>query len=379
MRIISLLFLVIFLVACNPQKPKTCTSGFEWNLATKKCELSSDDFFFESIKNEDEYHILDYPLVGESFSRKYPALGDYLEARIKTYVDEFMAQVEDWKQESLSDTEVEFGMPWNMGLEIVELEEQSEVFSLMLQVYQYTGGAHGNVFYEGINYDVLQNKIITLDEIFVSDEYLVSLTDFVKSDIIRQKTERYPETDFSDDFFVTEGATPEPENYVDFLFKADGLEFYFAPYHMGPYAEGSFQVLVPWSVLNPFLAAQYQGEEAILNPVNFEVFRLPAPSGDVVVLNDFIQSPSIQPKRVLEGKVPSSWVQNDQVSVALLDLKGKELWQGYGKVVPNQEFSGSMMSFKVVFDFNSLSLEEGVLRIVSQNDKNLFVDLLVSF
>ena len=38
-----------------------------------------------------------------------------------------------------------------------------------------------------------------------------------------------------------------------FTFSPAGVEFHFAPYHVGSYAEGMYYVLVPYSVLKPVL------------------------------------------------------------------------------------------------------------------------------
>ena len=38
-----------------------------------------------------------------------------------------------------------------------------------------------------------------------------------------------------------------------FTFSPAGVEFHFAPYHVGSYAEGMYNVLVPYTVLKPVL------------------------------------------------------------------------------------------------------------------------------
>ena len=38
-----------------------------------------------------------------------------------------------------------------------------------------------------------------------------------------------------------------------FTFSPAGVEFHFAPYHVGSYAEGMYHVLVPYTVLKPVL------------------------------------------------------------------------------------------------------------------------------
>lgn len=124
--------------------------------------------------------------------------------------------------------------------------------SFMLQRYQYTGGAHGNTDYEGIN--------LYLDAEGQLRRF--RLSDIVSSDglewMSRWCLARLHEQGAA---FVTDGSleTLSVADLQAVVHHRHGLTVTFGPYAVGPYVQGSFHVSVPAQGLRSFLR---QGEPA---------------------------------------------------------------------------------------------------------------------
>lgn len=116
----------------------------------------------------------------------------------------------------------------------------NSLISLVGEVYSYTGGAHGNTYYISSNYSIKEGKadLLKLSQLFNSgSDYLKVLSKYCINDLLLKKAgwiENGEITSFKEDELGVFAITPE------------GLKFAFAPYAVGPYAQGSFFVTVPF-------------------------------------------------------------------------------------------------------------------------------------
>ncbi len=128
---------------------------------------------------------------------------------------------------------------------IVSINERS--CSMLEDASSYAGGVHG------ISLFITRNLIwekeclreVQVDELFLENSpWQKRLTEMTLARL-KQMRARY---------IVAEGekAMP-PEFWKRFTFSKDGLRFYFDPYAVGPYADGSFVVLVKWSEVKELL------------------------------------------------------------------------------------------------------------------------------
>ncbi len=121
--------------------------------------------------------------------------------------------------------------------------------------YQDGGGAHGNYGCYGVNFDNYTGQKLTLEDILTDTSSL--------QDILKEKLEEaYTEPNyFMDDLDVLladydptltesaplDGIEGEDGGYAfayDYALSNEGLEFYFAPYALAPYAMGAQQVTI---------------------------------------------------------------------------------------------------------------------------------------
>lgn len=115
----------------------------------------------------------------------------------------------------------------------------------VLRVYHvYGGGAHPNLFYEayniGIGQDIVELSLsdwLTGDGVaFVSEYVLATLADRGASFVVSGEVANLSEDDMS-----------------AYVVSPQGLHVHFAPYAVASYAEGTFEVVVPWEMLAEYM------------------------------------------------------------------------------------------------------------------------------
>lgn len=133
--------------------------------------------------------------------------------------------------------------------QIIELTEKLVVYRINFQ--SYTGGAHGNMSNEYINYDVQNGKVLSYDDIFVpgSDDevYKILQEQLLSKYNVNSLVELATETGiFVNDLYLTR------EVYIT----PSGISFYYNPYDIGPWALGAITIHVYEYQLAPYLTPE---------------------------------------------------------------------------------------------------------------------------
>lgn len=123
----------------------------------------------------------------------------------------------------------------------------SDLISILGSNYNYTGGAHGNFHNFGMN---LWNKKGLIQELKLSDLFSTdtrwkgAVGRYLKQALVKHGAQ-----------WVLDGSVKESNlaNHQNFTISPAGVEFHFAPYAVGPYAQGDFHVIVPYTILQPYL------------------------------------------------------------------------------------------------------------------------------
>ena len=134
---------------------------------------------------------------------------------------------------------VETGRTYTYSLDY-EIEYAGEDFiSVNFGRSEYTGGAHGNFWTLVFNYDLKNNKKIELPELFKPDAaFLKILSDYAIADLKKQIGDGYES--------IIDGAGAKIENFARWNITKEGLKFSFDPYQVASYAQGGFEVTVPY-------------------------------------------------------------------------------------------------------------------------------------
>ncbi len=124
-----------------------------------------------------------------------------------------------------------------------------ELISFTGLVYSYTGGAHGNTYFVSSNYAVSneESRLLKLADLFKKDSgYVKVLSDLIIKDLKRQKAG-----------WVVAGEIKslKEDEIGPFALSPAGIQFAFAPYAVGSYAEGAYFVTINYesisSVIDP--------------------------------------------------------------------------------------------------------------------------------
>ena len=120
------------------------------------------------------------------------------------------------------------------------------LFSSRVDVYAFTGGAHGNIFSFPLTYDLATGEAVRLGTLFRNGtawrDTLAVLT------TARLAAAQDTSWLFEDQVPATSGT------FAFFTLGADSLTVFFPPYAIAPYAAGAFEVTLPYTDLSPVLS-----------------------------------------------------------------------------------------------------------------------------
>lgn len=138
--------------------------------------------------------------------------------------------------------------------------------SILREDYANTHGAHPNTYVDTLLWDDTAKKLISIRPFFKETAdggpTLTAMRNAVLAALKAEKKKRgITDDDAMIDWYkdvgtsllkigpVTLAPSTEPG-------KSAGLTFHYQPYAVGPYAEGRFDVTVPWQELKPYLSAE---------------------------------------------------------------------------------------------------------------------------
>ncbi|MGF1475902.1 MAG: RsiV family protein [Geminicoccaceae bacterium] len=158
--------------------------------------------------------------------------------------------------------------PWTLQTRFEVAAVAGPLVSLIGQSVYFTGGAHSNRHWSTRLYDRARDRLIQVADLFVRPETtLPQIADVVRGELVEQKVQRgYPATEARTDRWLAEGTDPNKgglsfvtlEPSEDRPGRVDGLRFWFAPYHVGPFVDGDFSVFVPAAMFRNDLKPAYR-------------------------------------------------------------------------------------------------------------------------
>jgi len=117
--------------------------------------------------------------------------------------------------------------------------------SVVFNISNFTGGAHGANYFAPLNYDIKNKKEIKLADLFLNQkDYLQKISAYCISELTKQMTTSGA-IDMSNTSWLDEGAGPKEENFSVFLIDQNSITFYFPQYQVAAYAAGDFKVTMP--------------------------------------------------------------------------------------------------------------------------------------
>ncbi len=189
----------------------------------------------ETITEETDLHEINinYPLITGSDNA---VLAETVNQEIKKHIEVFKTNFE------LAEGELEGHIKNSLTMTYINEFGSDEILSIYFDVYEYySGAAHGLSYVVPFNYDLVNQEVIYLSDMFNGTDYLNVLSKYSQDEFMRFET--------MDDTWVKEGTAPDEYNFDSFTFSKTGLVFYFDPYQVASYADGVQQVSIPYNVL----------------------------------------------------------------------------------------------------------------------------------
>lgn len=155
--------------------------------------------------------------------------------------------------------------------------ETTGLISTYSQIEEYAGGAHGNLAFHPVLWDKASDKPLDPQTLFAADADLKPAENYLCRQVEAERSKRAetPITQASSGF-----GCPKLKSAHFVLIpsteagKAAAIDVLFAPYEVGPYAEGTYQIRLPLNIIKdaiaPAYAAQFGG-----NPAPLPVENLP--------------------------------------------------------------------------------------------------------
>src|SRR5664279_4660361 len=180
---------------------------------------------------------VDYPL---DLAQQYPLVASTIDPFIKTAKDEYFQTVS-------ADFSPAPG-PYEEDITYETFKHSDSIFTLVFTVYEFTGGAHGYTNTTTYTFDLKNNKLLTLDDIFTNTADALAIIEPIVQATVKAAVGEMNQQDMLD-----AGTGTDPNNYQDFSLDGDTITFYFPPYQVAPYAAGVQKVTIPFSQLSSVL------------------------------------------------------------------------------------------------------------------------------
>ena len=223
------------------------------------------------VKLEDVLDITPDYVIGISYpepSVPYPELA----AEMQRYAEGARAEFLEAVQSRASDDHEK--MLYDLSLNFTQVADSPQVVAYAAEGSSFTGGAHGTPLLARFVWLPQQDKRLGPTDLVPGAEGWEAIAAYVREELHTALSQRVDADELgpgeraevikSAGRMIDEGTTPDPGNFASFepVVNADGnltaLRFVFAPYQVGPYADGVQTVEVPAAVLLPHVASRYR-------------------------------------------------------------------------------------------------------------------------
>ncbi len=133
-------------------------------------------------------------------------------------------------------------------LEVKQEEKYNKngLYSLISEIYEYTEGAYGVSRRRILNVDIVNSKVLLLEDLFNDDKYI---------DMLNSKLWKLSEDSMYSDLWEKPVINTEQNEY--FYFDNKGLVIFYPPYELSYYARGFVEFTIPYSELYGYLKPEY--------------------------------------------------------------------------------------------------------------------------
>ena len=207
-------------------------------------EYVYDSCFEETMIAYGHYNTLN--LESTEYPELTKAVNSY-NALLSNEMQAAMDKLEEWGLDEYREYGAEsFRGPYVLENDSYIRRADSEVLSVIENVYEYAGGAHGNKFFGFANIDVATGEDLALEDVIVELSLLPGILE-------TELREKYPEVEYWNDSLysmLAEYVEPTSQDYqptFTWTLDYEGVTFYFSDYEISSYVDGTQQVTVTYS------------------------------------------------------------------------------------------------------------------------------------
>jgi hypothetical protein len=157
------------------------------------------------------------------------------------WMSRFETKSPDDKIEKIPNKEERFQLESSVRI----IRNDKDVISFILDIYEFSGGAHGNSSIYTFNYNVVNQKEITLKDVSNGDQNFIKKVSDKTRDILKKDLAKRAEVDLEDfgSEMLYSGTEPNEENFSLFTLPEEGkITFHFPSYQVAPYVFGASEV-----------------------------------------------------------------------------------------------------------------------------------------
>jgi hypothetical protein len=198
---------------------------------------------------------ISYPSFNDGVNKKsLPELNSFFSGRaIKKLIKLRQDKLEQY--DNIAEWHADLKNEYSEGFGIAFASKN--LLSLSFDEYSYfSGAAHGNFDFQTFNFDTRDSLIeLRLEHLFRCDtNYLERISDLTIKKLCQEYWERTGENANEEDMeMFKEGASPNGDNFENFLITENGIIFLFPPYQVSSYAMGKWSIEIPYFELRDLL------------------------------------------------------------------------------------------------------------------------------
>ena len=179
----------------------------------------------------------------------YPYVGAIENGRVNIEISNFVEEIVSKFKDDVGKSDAWQGKN-TLKIFYDPFEINSDFVSIRFEDSEYYGGAHPLNNSYGFNYDLKNNKRILLTDIFDSSKNYINT---ISERSIQYLLKENKNSQFSDENWIKEGASPKEENFTIFTFNKETIVFHFNEDQVASYASGRQEVVLPFSSLKNIL------------------------------------------------------------------------------------------------------------------------------
>jgi len=165
-----------------------------------------------------------------SYSVRYPVYGNsFVDSLIRSFTDSLVNGFKPTIKYALEEK-----MKYEMDVNYAEYFARPGIVSVVFNIYQFTGGAHGNTFMESFVIDSKNNKRLGLSYFLDKDAFKK-----VQKTVRKELKKKLDYNESVDD------GTSSIDDFSAFAVTDHEFIFWFSPYQVASYADGLQKVVIP--------------------------------------------------------------------------------------------------------------------------------------